>query len=64
MKTAIVYYSLGGNTAYAAQLLAEGLDADLIAIRPVKAYPDTGFRKFFWGGEKRSDGGGAGTGAV
>ena len=51
MKTAIVYYSLGGNTAYAAQLLAEGLDADLIAIRPVKAYPDTGFRKFFWGGK-------------
>ena len=41
MKTAIVYYSMGGNTEFAArELLSAGLDADLIEIRPEKAYPD------------------------
>lgn len=51
MKTAVVYYSLGGNTAFAAQLLAEGPDTDLIELRPVKAYPEKGLRKFLWGGK-------------
>ena len=51
MKTAIIYYSMGGNTAWAAGKISEGLDADLIEIRPVKAYPDKGFRKFLWGGK-------------
>ncbi len=51
MKTAVVYYSMSGNTAYAAQKIAELLGADLIGIRPVKQYPDRGFRKFFWGGK-------------
>ena len=51
MKTAIVYYSMGGNTAFAAEKLAEGMEADLIRIRPVKAYPDKGIRKFLWGGK-------------
>ena len=51
MKTAIVYYSMGGNTALAAGKLAEGLDADLIEVRPVKAFPDKGFKKFLWGGK-------------
>ena len=51
MKTAIVYYSMSGNTDYTAKSIAEDLDADLIEIRPEKAYPDKGFRKFFWGGK-------------
>ena len=51
MKTAVVYYSMSGNTDYTAKSIAEGLDADLIEIRPEKAYPDKGFRKFFWGGK-------------
>ena len=51
MKTAIVYYSMGGNTSFAAGEIAAGLDADLIEIRPEKAYPDKGFQKFFWGGK-------------
>ena len=51
MRTAIVYYSMAGNTAWTAKELAEGLDADLIEIRPVKAYPDKGIRKFLWGGK-------------
>ncbi len=51
MRTAVVYYSMSGNTAMAAEKLAEALSADLIRIRPVRAYPDKGFRKFLWGGK-------------
>ena len=51
MRTAIVYYSMSGNTAAAAKKVAEGLRADLIEIKPEKAFPDKGFRKFFWGGK-------------
>ncbi len=51
MKTAVVYYSMSGNTAYAAEKLAALLDADLIRIEPVDAYPDKGMRKFLWGGK-------------
>ncbi len=51
MKTAIVFYSMSGNTAMTAEKLAEALSADLIEIRPRHAYPDKGFRKFLWGGK-------------
>lgn len=51
MKAAIVYYSMGGNTAMVAGKLAESLSADLIRISPVRAYPDKGIRKFLWGGK-------------
>ena len=52
MKTAIVYYSMSGNTAETAGKLAGALGADLIEIKPEKAYPDKGIRKFLWGGMK------------
>ena len=51
MKTLIVYYSLEGNTEYAARAVASTLGADLLRLEPVKAYPASGFRKFFWGGK-------------
>ena len=51
MKTAVVFYSMGGNTAMAAEKLAEALSADLIEIKPRHAYPDKGFRKFLYGGK-------------
>ena len=51
MKTAVVYYSMSGNTAQTAEKIAEQLDADLIRIAPVSAYPDSGMRKFIWGGK-------------
>ncbi len=51
MKTAIVFYSMSGNTAFAARRIAELLHADMIEITPRKAYPDKGFRKFLWGGK-------------
>ena len=51
MKTLIVYYSLEGNTEWAARTIAAAIGADLLRIEPEKAYPDSGFRKFFWGGK-------------
>ena len=51
MKTLIVYYTLEGNTHYAAKKIASLLDADMLRIRPVKTYPRKGFRKFLWGGK-------------
>ena len=51
MKALIVYYSMSGNTEYAAGRMAERLGADLLRLEPVKEDPDSGFRKFFWGGK-------------
>ena len=51
MKTLIVYYSLNGNTDYAAGLLGEKLGADTLRLEPVKAFPDKGFKKFIYGGK-------------
>ena len=51
MKTIIVYYSMGGNTEFAALEAAEKLGAALLRIEPEKAYPDKGFKKFLWGGK-------------
>ena len=51
MKTAIVYFSLSGNTRLAAQELAKRLDADLIELTPEKAYPTGGLSKFLHGGK-------------
>lgn len=51
MKTIAVYYSLEGNSDYAAQAIAQALDADTLRIYPKKSYPSGGFRKFLWGGK-------------
>jgi flavodoxin len=51
MKTLIVYYSLEGNTEYAADKIAGICGFDTLRLVPVKKYPDSGFRKFFWGGK-------------
>ena len=51
MKALIVYYSMSGNTEYAAGRIAGRLGADLLRLEPEKAYPDSGFRKFFRGGK-------------
>ena len=51
MGTAVVYYSMSGNTEYVAEKIAKKLEAELIKIEPVKAYPDKGAKKFFWGGK-------------
>lgn len=55
MKTAIVYYSMSGNTKYVADKIADKVktseEVDIIRIEPKKAYPDKGAKKFFWGGK-------------
>lgn len=55
MRTAIVYYSMSGNTKYVADKIANELrtsgEVDIIRIEPVKAYPDQGAKKFIWGGK-------------
>ena len=48
MKTAVVYYSMSGNTEQIAKKLAEKLGADVIRIEPVKENPSKGFKKFLW----------------
>ena len=50
MKTLIVYYSLEGNTEYAANRIAEKLGADTLRLYPVKEYKSTGAGKFLDGG--------------
>ena len=55
MKFAIVYYSMSGNTKYAAdkivELLKGSVEVERIEIYPEKSYPDKGAKKFFWGGK-------------
>ena len=51
MKTAIVYFSLNGNTEFVASEIAAKLGADVIRLVPKKAFPDKGFKKFLWGGK-------------
>ena len=51
MKTLIVYYSLEGNTEFAAEKIADACGFDTLRLVPVKKYPDSGFKKFFWGGK-------------
>lgn len=51
MKTAVVYYSMSGNCEYAAKKIAAQLNADTVRLEPEKGYPDSGFKKFFWGGK-------------
>ena len=51
MTTAVVYYSMSGNTAFTARKIAEEIGAELIEIKPEKQYPDRGIRKFLYGGK-------------
>ena len=51
MNTAVVYYSLEGNTRYAAEKIAGELGADLIRLVPEKDYPTGKLSKYFRAGK-------------
>ena len=51
MNDLIVYYSLEGNTGYAADRIAQKTGAKQLVLVPKKAYSDKGFAKFLWGGK-------------
>lgn len=51
MKAVVVYFSLEGNTKYAAEKIADKLQADLIELAPNKDYPTGSVSKFVWGGK-------------
>ena len=50
-KIAIIYYSMSGNTEYVVKQISKNMEADLIRLVPKKGYPNSGFKKFFWGGK-------------
>ena len=51
MKSLVVYYSMSGNCKMVAEKIKEMAGADVLRIEPEKAFPDSGFKKFFWGGK-------------
>ena len=51
MKSAVIYYSLTGNTSLVAKMIAERIEADIIKLKPEKEIPSTGASKYFWGGK-------------
>ena len=50
-KALMIYYSLEGNTDFAAQTAAGFADIDLERLVPAKEPPKKGFRKFIFGGK-------------
>ncbi len=50
MKTAILYFSLSGNTETAAKAMASAIEADLFAIETTKPYPKSFVGRIFVGG--------------
>ncbi|QHQ62435.1 flavodoxin [Anaerocolumna sedimenticola] len=51
MKTLVVFYSLGGYTKYISEILAKELEADILELKTKNVYPQSGFKKFFFGGK-------------
>ena len=50
-KSLVVFYSLEGNTEFAAKTLAKYIGAYVERIIPLKQPPKKGFGKYFWGGK-------------
>lgn len=50
MKTLVVYYSQSGNAQWMAERISSALSSDMLRLVPKKAYPEKGFKKYFFGG--------------
>lgn len=51
MRTIVIFYSLEGNTEFVAKKIKEQMNADIMNIAPVDAYPTGRFSKFIFGGK-------------
>lgn len=51
MKTLVVYYSMSGNTKFAAELIARNLGADIMPLEPVRSYPRSTIGKYIFCGK-------------
>lgn len=48
MRKLVVYYSLGGNTRFIAQNIAQATGADLLELKIAKETPPAGIKKYLW----------------
>lgn len=50
MKNLVIFYSLEGNTKFIAEEIAKRTNSDILELKTKKEYPNSGFKKYFWGG--------------
>jgi len=50
MKTALIYYSYEGNSAFIAETIKACIAVDVFEIKTAKTKKRKGFAKYFWGG--------------
>jgi len=49
-KALVIYYSLTGNSKFIAEAIKDAIDADILALKPVKELDPEKGSKFMWGG--------------
>jgi len=52
MKALVLYYSFEGHTKEIAEVIAQAINADLEAIKPLHELRSHGFSKYIWGGRQ------------
>ncbi|HJO92976.1 MAG TPA: hypothetical protein QF753_06230 [Victivallales bacterium] len=52
MKTALIYYSLEGNTRYIADCISEAINLDILQLHPLKSINKNSAMKYLWGGKQ------------
>ncbi|MCP4178106.1 MAG: flavodoxin [bacterium] len=52
MKTALVYYSLEGNTKYIANCISEVINTDILQLHPLAPINKKSAMKYLWGGQQ------------
>lgn len=52
MKKLVIFYSLDGNTAFIAKVIAETIGADVLELKPKNPIKSKGIMKIFWGGKQ------------
>lgn len=52
MKNLVVYYSLGGNSKFIAELIKSYTNADILELKLKEEVKSKGFLKYLWGGKQ------------